>query len=76
MPSSAASFHVYVVRDVEGGGRSPFRIAQCEEDGLGLCLRTLSEEGQIKTTDAVGVMHRDADEDRGRWLINPFGTLR
>lgn len=67
MPSSPANFHIYVL--AEGVAN---RVASTTEDGLGACLRVLAEEGQITPFDAVGVLLRDSDEDRGKWLANPF----
>lgn len=72
MPSSSANFHVYVLAE----GSVANRVASTTEDGLGACLRVLAEEGQITPYDAVGVLLRDSDEDRGTWLANPFARRK
>lgn len=65
---------IYVLRDGE-----PCCVASCEDDALGFCLRTLTDEDQIVAGDCVGILERAESDLTGRWLVNPwpatpFGT--
>lgn len=62
---------VYLLND-EG---DPMPLAECDDDSLGFCLRTLAAEGQITYGDDVGIL----ELNERKWLINPwtrtpFGT--
>jgi len=64
---------VYVL-DNEGDHH---RIAECDDDSLAFCLRTLTDEGQITCASEVGIFTLDTHA----WLVNPwpaspFGTRR
>lgn len=67
MPSDPANFHVM---EVTNG--VVHRLASCEPDSLGRCLEVLYEEAQITSSTQLGILRRDADVDRGEWLVNPF----
>lgn len=55
---------IHVV-DAYGASRE---LARCDDDALAFCLRTLIEEGQITSTDDVGVL----DHESCSWMISPY----
>lgn len=55
---------VYVV-NARGGRR---RVAKTSEEGIGMTLRVLREEGQITGDDRIGLFDRETRE----WAINPW----
>jgi hypothetical protein len=64
------SLGVYVLND-KG---EPIRVAECDDDSLGCCLRTLYDEQQITYRDEVGILEL---EQRNWWILpwpkTPFG---
>ncbi len=46
----------------------PQPLAECDDDSLAFCLRTLTEEGQITSASEVGILTLDSRQ----WLINPW----
>lgn len=64
-------FHVYVIRL---GQACP--LASCDDDCLGFTLRTLYDEGQLTSLSVVGILFRPDGQERGEWLVNPYGKER
>ena len=62
--SRPASLGVYVLND-DG---DPQPLAECDDDSLGFCLRTLHEEGQITADSEVGILALDSRQ----WICNPW----
>lgn len=58
------SLAIHVV-DAYGASRE---LARCSDDALTFTLRTLTSEGQITSTDDVGILSL---ED-GTWLVSPY----
>jgi len=46
----------------------PMPLAECDDDSLGFCLRTLTAEGQITCASEVGILTLDTRV----WLVNPW----
>lgn len=63
-PSGEDRFAIYGV-NIDGKRK---RIAETSEDGIGLCLRTLREEGEITNDTRVGVLDRQTRQ----WIVNPW----
>ena len=62
---------VYVLNEHD----EPQPLAECNDDSLAFCLRTLTDEGQITNASEVGILTLDTR----KWLVNPwpktpFGT--
>ena len=55
---------VYIL-DVEA---QPKKVAECDDDALGFCLRTLTDEEQIGEMNDVGIL----DLGSRSWIVNPF----
>lgn len=65
-------FQVYILRPGVGPASVyPTRVASCDGDSLGAALLQLLEDGELDGA-AVGVKYQHADEETGRWLINPW----
>ena len=48
--------------------RAKHRIAETSRDGIGTCLATLRDEGQITDDTRVGIL----DRETRIWLVNPW----
>jgi hypothetical protein len=62
-PDESDRYAIYVAT-----ARNRRRLAETSLNGIGLCLRTLRDEGQITNDSRVGILDR-LDH---LWLVNPW----
>jgi hypothetical protein len=68
-----AIYSIIPARGFRGGGerleRERREIATTSAEGIGVCLVTLRDEGQITNNSRVGILDRETRQ----WVINPWG---
>lgn len=65
-------FHIYAVPPIGRRDNAPRLLATTDRDGIGTALVTLADEGEFEGS-RIGVLERSPEEERGRWIINPYG---
>lgn len=74
-PSGDDRYAIYSVANLGSGAPAKasdrrVRIAETSEEGLGITLRTLYDEGQITNETRVGIL----DRLERRWIVNPWAA--
>ncbi len=67
-PDESDRYRIYT-RDIDG---KKIQLADTSLQGIGLCIKTLHDEGQLSKDDPVGI--RDRVEHT--WLVNPWARGR